>query len=77
MARTALLLFFVLMAGTIAASAETPEVAVTGGTTVLPISPVEQVRKNQSWEFGPFVNGGWGLGSRDNFLFFSAGVQAG
>ena len=77
MARTALLLFFVLMAGTIAASAETPEVAGTGGTTVLPISPVEQVRKNQSWEYGPFVNGGWGLGNRDNFGFLSAGVQVG
>jgi lipid A 3-O-deacylase len=39
--------------------------------------PVAQVRKNRSWEFGPFVNGGVGLGNRDNYGFFSLGVEGG
>lgn len=39
--------------------------------------PVAQVRKNRSWEFGPFVNGGVGLGNRDNYGFFSVGVEGG
>jgi lipid A 3-O-deacylase len=39
--------------------------------------PVEVVRKKRSWEFGPFVNGGTGLGNRDNFKFFSVGFQGG
>ena len=33
-------------------------------------------RKNQSWEFGPFVNWGTGLGNRDNFNFFSLVFRA-
>jgi hypothetical protein len=41
------------------------------------LNPVEEVRKNQSWEFGPFVNGGAGLGNRDNYYFLSAGFQGG
>jgi hypothetical protein len=39
--------------------------------------PVAEVRKKQSWEFGPFVNGGVGLGNRDSYGFFAAGFQAG
>jgi lipid A 3-O-deacylase len=39
--------------------------------------PVAEVRKNQSWEFGPFVNGGVGLGNRNNYGFFSVGFQGG
>ena len=80
LARTALLLFFVLMAGTIAASAESPAELPEGVAAAAHAdadSPVAQVRKNMSWEYGPFVNGGWGLGNRDNFGFLSAGVQAG
>ena len=38
---------------------------------------MERVRTHESWEYGPFVNGGWGLGNRDNFHFFSAGVEVG
>jgi lipid A 3-O-deacylase len=66
----------ILMAGALAACAETPDVAAAG----VPDSadnPVAQVRKNRSWEYGPFVNGGMGLGNRDNFAFLSAGVQGG
>jgi lipid A 3-O-deacylase len=53
--------------------------ALTGSDVArLPgLDPVAEVRKNQSWEFGPFVNGGVGLGNRDDFGFFSAGFQGG
>jgi hypothetical protein len=39
--------------------------------------PVSQVRKNLSWEYGPFVNGGNGFGNRDNYHFLSAGFELG
>ncbi len=53
------------MAGTIAASAETPD------------RPAAQVRKGMSWEYGPFLNGGNGFGNRSDFRFLSAGYQLG
>jgi hypothetical protein len=31
----------------------------------------------RSWEYGPFANGGVGLGNRDNFEFFSVGLEVG
>ena len=40
-------------------------------------NPVAQVRDHQSWEYGPFVNWGTGLGNRDNFKFFSVGLEVG
>lgn len=42
-----------------------------------PDNPVAQVRDQQSWEAAPFVNWGTGLGNRDNFKFFWAGVEFG
>ena len=36
-----------------------------------------QVRNDQSWEFGPFVNWGTGVGSRSDFKFLSAGLELG
>lgn len=42
-----------------------------------PDNPVAEVQKARSWEYGPFLNGGFGLGNRDNFQFFSLGVEAG
>ena len=39
--------------------------------------PVAQVRAHRSWEYGPFVNWGTGLGNRDNFKFFFAGFEVG
>jgi lipid A 3-O-deacylase len=36
-------------------------------------NPAEQVRIKQSWEYGPFLNWGTGLGNRDRFKFFWAG----
>ena len=40
-----------------------------------PVNPVAQVRDNRSWEYGPFVNYGTGLGNRSDFKFLSAGFQ--
>lgn len=40
-------------------------------------SPVAQVRRERSWEYGPFANWGTGLGNRDNFKFFWAGFELG
>lgn len=40
-------------------------------------NPVAEARDHRLWEFGPFANGGFGLGNRDNFDFFSLGFQAG
>lgn len=40
-------------------------------------SPVAQVRKERSWEYGPFVNWGTGVGDRSDYKFFWAGFQLG
>ena len=41
-------------------------------------SPVAQVRNERSWEYGPFVNYGNGVGGdRSDFRFFAAGFQMG
>ncbi|MGA7857186.1 MAG: acyloxyacyl hydrolase [Terracidiphilus sp.] len=40
-------------------------------------NPVAQVRNAKSWELGPFVNWGTGVGDRSDFKFFSAGFQLG
>ncbi len=48
-----------------------------GGLSSLPDNPVEGVRKSRSWEFGPFVNGGFGLGNRSDYGFLSLGFQGG
>jgi hypothetical protein len=69
-----------------AASAQTPPVNESAsrtwpGLTVLQTAETEnsvaQVRKDQSLEIGPFVNWGTGLGDRNDFKFFWAGVQGG
>ena len=42
-----------------------------------PASPVAAVRRQRSWELGPFVNYGFGLGNRDQYKFLSAGLEVG
>jgi hypothetical protein len=37
--------------------------------------PVAEVRNDRSWEYGPFVNWGTGLGNRDNYKFLWGGFQ--
>jgi hypothetical protein len=64
------------MAGACLASAETPEVAAPGGHDAA-ANPVAQVRQQQRWEYGPFINYGNGVGDRSSYKFLSAGVQLG
>jgi hypothetical protein len=66
-------ILFVALTGALIASAETPNVAPNADAD----NPVAQVRNNKSWEYGPFVNGGTGVGNRDTFQFFRAGFQVG
>jgi hypothetical protein len=40
-------------------------------------NPVAQVSNAKSWEYGPFVNYGTGVGDRSQYKFLSAGVQWG
>ena len=40
-------------------------------------NPVAQVRANKSWEYGPFINGGMGVGNRSQYKFLWAGYQLG
>ena len=40
-------------------------------------NPVAQVRNQRSWEYGPFVNWGMGLGNRSDFKFLSGGFELG
>jgi hypothetical protein len=40
-------------------------------------NPVAQVRENLSWEHGPFVNWGKGIGDRSDYEFLWAGYQLG
>ena len=50
------------------------------GLTVSPaaeVNPVAYARENKSWEHGPFVNGGFGVGERSQYKFLSAGYQLG
>jgi lipid A 3-O-deacylase len=61
----------IALAGTLMASAETPN---TDSPTDAD-NPVAQVRSDKSWEYGPFVNFGNGVGNRDDFQFLRAGFQ--
>jgi len=61
--------------GTVVALAQTP-----GGSMANPDkanNPVAQVRHQQSWEYGPFLNGGMGLGNRSDYKFFWGGFELG
>ena len=41
------------------------------------INPVAEVRQAQSWEYGPFVNWGMGLGNRSDYKFLWGGFELG
>jgi lipid A 3-O-deacylase len=58
------------------AAAETPDATATAADAS-EMNPVAQVRQNRSWEYGPFVNWGTGVGDRSDFKFLSGGVQLG
>jgi lipid A 3-O-deacylase len=60
--------------------AETPDGANSGaaaGGNENAESPVAEVRNTRSWEYGPFVNWGTGVGDRSDFKFFFAGAELG
>jgi len=65
-----------MMAGTLTASAQTSDNAAVGGHDAA-VNPVAQVRQAKSWEYGPFVNWGTGVGDRSDFKFLSLGFQLG
>jgi hypothetical protein len=67
---------FVLMAGTMIAVAETPD-GVTAAVDSPAANPAAQVRQDKSWEYGPFVNYGNGVGGdeRSQYKFLWAGFQ--
>jgi lipid A 3-O-deacylase len=69
------LLMLITMAGTVVAAAESPDGAAAGGDDAG--NPVAQVRKQQNWEYGPFVNWGTGVGNRSDFKFLWAGFELG
>src|SRR5579863_5518133 len=39
------------------------------------VSPVAEVRNNRSWELGPFMNWGTGVGDRSHYKFLWGGFQ--
>ena len=85
--RIAKFLVLVLMAGiAFTAVAQLPDSAPAGinGRSVMPLinipddSPVAKVRSERSWEYGPFVNFGNGIGGdRSGYWFLALGGQAG
>lgn len=64
-----------LMVGPLAAVAATPEGAAPVGDDAG--NPVAYVRNHQSWEMGPFVNWGTGVGNRSDYKFLWGGFQFG
>lgn len=70
MTRTLKALLLIAMAGAMLAAAQMPGSAPSD-------NPVAHVRQAKSLEWGPFVNGGMGVGDRSDFKFLWAGVQAG
>ena len=49
----------------------------SGQPASTPASPTAQVLHLKSWEYGPFVNWGSGVGSRSDYKFFSGGFELG
>jgi lipid A 3-O-deacylase len=82
-------LLLVGMAGATAATAQTGGGAATPtgdpvetikmlpGPVPDAVDPVGAVRRHKSWEYGPFVNWGTGVGNRSDYKFFSAGFELG
>jgi hypothetical protein len=68
--RFAGILLLLSMTGTYLALAQTPKAAADA-------NPVAQVRDARSWEIGPFMNYGNGVGDRSDYRFLFGGVQFG
>jgi hypothetical protein len=65
----------IILAQTATGANSAPIVAL--GKAVGPVNPVAEVRDAKSWEYGPFVNYGNGVGDRSDYHFLWAGFQAG
>jgi len=74
--RIARLFAFVLIAGTMIADAQTSGGPATAAGAAA-ANPVAQVRNARSWEYGPFISYGNGVGDRSDYRFLSAGFQLG
>jgi hypothetical protein len=66
----------IVMAGAAMAAAQTPDSAAKSGNAVV-ASPVAQVSQAKSWEYGPFVSYGNGIGDRSAYHFLMGGFQLG
>ena len=66
----------ILSTGTRMIAAETPEGA-TASSHEGSVSPTAEVRNARSWEYGPFLNWGTGVGDRSDYKFFWGGAQVG
>lgn len=78
MTRIAKLFVLALLAGATIAVAEAPgETAMAAVNPTAAANPVAQVREARSWEYGPFINYGNGVGDRSSYKFLSAGFQLG
>ena len=58
----------------IAATAESEDGAALPAPPAA-VNPVAEVRNARSWEYGPFVNWGTGVGNRSDFKFLWGGAQ--
>jgi hypothetical protein len=72
LSRIARILLVVLIAGVSLVSAQAPP-----SSDAAAFDPVAHVRNARSWEYGPFLNYGTGVGDRSDFKFLWAGFQAG
>ena len=70
--RTTRIAWIVLMAATAVSCAQSGKPAVSAES-----NPVAHAREAMSLHYGPFVNGGVGIGDRSSFKFLSAGVEVG
>jgi hypothetical protein len=68
-------MLLLLMATTVMAQAESASGAPQSSDDS--DNPVARVRNNHSWEYGPFINWGTGVGNRSDYKFLSGGVQFG
>ena len=74
--QTGKILLLLVVAGAVLARAESPDVSSSGGKS-LSDNPVATVRNARSWEYGPFLNWGTGVGDRADYKFFWGGFQLG
>jgi lipid A 3-O-deacylase len=68
--------FGLVLVASAAVLAESPSAIVPATPPDAPASP-SNTRVGGNWEFGPFLQGGTGVGTRSDFQFFALGVQAG